>query len=139
MSDLVQKFREALAKISKWPWGIMADGPYGDGKPWKAHMESAEGLTIGSSYHTEPIARLSGYLHPVEANADFFIHAPQWLSEAADEIERQTKEINGLTNALKLSEEFRQHREQCRYHPYTEKWSCEPRCKVFIEGPKETP
>lgn len=66
------------------PWGIMNDGPIGDGKPWRAHMEPEAGLTVGSTVHTEPIARVSGYLMPVEANADFIAHAREdilWLIE----------------------------------------------------------
>ena len=60
---------ETLAAMTSGVWGVMRDGPEGDGKPWTAHMEVAPGLTIGTTTHTEPIARISGYLLPAEANA----------------------------------------------------------------------
>jgi hypothetical protein len=45
-------------------------GRYGSAEPTQGAFEAAPGLTIGSNRHTEPIARFSGYLLPVEANAD---------------------------------------------------------------------
>jgi hypothetical protein len=52
---------------------IMRDGPVGDGKPWTAFMEAAPGLTIGTTDHTEPFCRVSGYLRDVEANTELLI------------------------------------------------------------------
>jgi hypothetical protein len=52
---------------------IMHDGPIGDGKPWKAYMEASPGLTIGTTDHTEPFCRVSGYLRDAKANAELLV------------------------------------------------------------------
>ena len=72
-------------------WGIMPDGPQGDGKPWAAHMEAAAGLTIGCDSNTEPVCRVSGYLMPVKANARLIASAPALLSA----MERIRSELDG--------------------------------------------
>lgn len=54
---------------------IMRDGPNGDGKPWQAYQEAAPGLTIGTTDHTEPLCRVSGYLRKVEAEANLIIES----------------------------------------------------------------
>lgn len=60
------------------PWGRYGwPGPDGEIRPLQGAIEAAPGLSIGSVEHTEPIARFSGYLLPVEANADFSAHARQ--------------------------------------------------------------
>lgn len=45
-------------------------------EPWKAMMEAAPGLTIGSAHNTEPVCRVSGYLQPCVANAKLIAAAP---------------------------------------------------------------
>jgi hypothetical protein len=62
----------------------MMDGPDGDKRepwePWIAFREAAPGLTIASPSNTEPIARVSGYLQPVVANARLIAAAPDLLA-----------------------------------------------------------
>lgn len=62
-------------------WGIMNDGPIGDGKPWTAYGEAAPGLTICSTHNTEPVCRVLGYLQPVEAYAALIAAAPETAAE----------------------------------------------------------
>jgi len=57
------------------PWGRYGDTRTGKVEPRQGSMEAAPGLCIGSVQHTEPIARFSGYLMNVEANADFVVAA----------------------------------------------------------------
>ena len=64
-------------------WVEMKDAVYK--KP--AFMEPAPGITICSPHNTEPIARFSGYLMPLEANVSFAIHARTDLPEALDDID----------------------------------------------------
>ena len=40
-----------------------------------AFMEAAPGITVGTPHNTEPIARFSGYLMPLEDNVAFVLHA----------------------------------------------------------------
>lgn len=76
MTDLVQKFREALAKITPWPWYR------GKGKTvvYSYTTPTTQGIVIASLFRSEE-------------DTQFVADAPQWLSEAAEEIERQTKII----------------------------------------------
>ena len=61
-------------KHTPLPWG-----PYGEPdkrwEPTQGTLEAAPGLTIGSPANTEPICRVSGYLQPLQANADFIVKA----------------------------------------------------------------
>lgn len=70
------EIRERLQAAARDQWDIMRDGPNGDGEPWTAHREAAPGLTIGSHDHTEPLARVSGYLRNAKANAALIANAP---------------------------------------------------------------
>ena len=84
-SHLVNLGGNMKTKHTSGPWGIMHDGPIGDGKPWVAFKgtvfeEVAPSLTIASPHNTEPICRVSGYLHPVMANAHLIAAAPELLT-----------------------------------------------------------
>lgn len=95
-SERLSEIQERLAKSSSAPWGIMLDGPRGDGKPWTAYREAAPGLTIGSPDHTEPVARVSGYLRSAEANAALIANAPADLQFLLADNERLRAEITKL-------------------------------------------
>jgi hypothetical protein len=76
-----------MSNYTRGDWGLMHDGPVRDDywEPWRAHGETASGgLTIGSDGHTEPICRVSGYLHNVQANARLIIAAPKLLRALQD-------------------------------------------------------
>ena len=71
-----------MSKHTPGPWGPMV-GPESV-NPWNptqgAYETEAGGLTIGSASHTEPICRVSGYLHDLEANARLIAAAPDLLA-----------------------------------------------------------
>ncbi len=84
------------------PWGIMLDGPHGDGKPWLAFREAAPGLTVGAANHTEPVARMSGYLMSAEANAELVANAPadlRWLVDRCRVLEERNAELTKQRDA----------------------------------------
>lgn len=64
------------------PWGLMNDGPLNRPlwEPWTAYPEAAPGLTVGSTNHTEPVCRVSGYLRDAVANARLIIASPELLA-----------------------------------------------------------
>lgn len=87
--------REVRKKVTSGMWGRY--GFWESGKPPQPHKgatEPAAGLTIGSTGHTEPIARVSGYMHNVEANADYITvvinHIPDLLDDI-DELEEENE------------------------------------------------
>jgi len=65
-------------------------GPYGSPdkrwEPTRGSMEAAPGLTIGSTDNTEPICRVSGYLQPLEANADFICTAVNYHERLVEQV-----------------------------------------------------
>lgn len=68
------------------PWGL-----YGSKEPTRGFAEAAPSLSVGSVEHTEPICRVHGYLHDVEANAALIAAAPDLLEAckaALENIER---------------------------------------------------
>lgn len=77
------------------PWGVMHDGPAGDGMPWVAFREAAPGLTIGSPHNTELICRVSGYLQPVEANAAHIVRCVNNFDEAREWIRAALNMVDG--------------------------------------------
>jgi hypothetical protein len=62
---------DLLEVRAKGLMGPMGDGPYPRRiwEPWRAGMEAAPGITLGTDDHTELFARVSGYLRDAEANA----------------------------------------------------------------------
>lgn len=80
------------------PWGRY--GWRADGAPvlpTQGILESAPGLSIGSVTHTEPIARFSGYLLPVEANVEFTIHA----REAVPALVARVRELEAALETIR--------------------------------------
>ena len=90
------------AKHTPAPWGVMNDGPLGDGKPWTAHLEAAPGLTLVSPHNSEPICRVSGYCQPVEANARLIAESPVLL-DIAERVWKHAK-IDGTLPVLLLQD-----------------------------------
>jgi len=64
-----------MTKHTPGAWGFMDDAAFR--KP--AFREAAPGITISSPSNTEPICRVSGYLQPLEANANLISAAPDLL------------------------------------------------------------
>ena len=91
MSDRIAEIWEREEKATEGPWGR-----YGTGKPMQGKLEAAPGLSIGSVTHTEPLCRVSGYLLPLEANAEFILHAREdipWLLTRLESAETVFQEI----------------------------------------------
>lgn len=65
------------------PWAFMNDAVLRKA----AFQEAAPGITIASPANSEPICRVSGYLHPLEANARLITAAPDLLKACKDAIE----------------------------------------------------
>lgn len=57
---------------------------FGHWEPRKGSLETAPSLSVGSVHHTEPICRVSGYLHDVEANTNLIAAAPDGLQTAEE-------------------------------------------------------
>ena len=98
--DAIEK---RLESATPGPWGYYG-GENAD-HPTRGTLEAAPGLTIGSTCNTEPIARLSGYLLPVEANADFVIHAPEdikWLLARVKESDALLRELSEAVKTYRL-------------------------------------
>ena len=79
-------------------WWPMGDGPLRDDLwvPWTAFGEAAGGITIGSTEHTEPICRVSGYLQPVIDNARLIAVSPRmddYIAKRANEGDTDAAEI----------------------------------------------
>jgi hypothetical protein len=74
MTSKYEEIKTRCEKATPGPWDRYGDYRFPI-KPQQGSLEAAPGLSIGSVTHTEPIARFSGYLMPVEENADFCIHA----------------------------------------------------------------
>ena len=85
MTDLVQKFREALAKITPRPWFFVKEiSRFSDCASYYVATKKK-----GPIYAEHSImVCCDDDLERDIPNAKFIAHAPQWLSEAADEIER---------------------------------------------------
>lgn len=70
--EVREYLRELRKKITPGLWGRF--GYWREGKPpqpVQTPLEAAPGLSVGSTRHTEPVARFNGYGTDVEANADF--------------------------------------------------------------------
>lgn len=91
--------RARLQAAFRGPWGVMHDGPKGDGEPWVAHMEAAPGLTVGAVEHTEPVARVSGYLYDVKANAALISHAPEDIAFLLALVEKQREALQHVADS----------------------------------------
>jgi len=64
--------RELRKKITPGLWGRFGYWRQNTPpQPTQTPLEAAPGLSIGSTRHTEPIARFNGHGCDVEANADF--------------------------------------------------------------------
>lgn len=99
--------REAVA--TPGPWGRYGwPGIDGVITPMIGYMEQSPGLNLGSTKHTEPIARFYGYMHPVEANTDFAAGAREdipWLLDQIEQLEEQVKkgaQATAILNALSM-------------------------------------
>ena len=77
MTDLVQKIRESLAKISEWPWKIEQETC----NCLDIHSEGKLVCQVIDNDGDEITDQMA-------ADAEMIIRAAPWLSEAADEIER---------------------------------------------------
>ena len=87
MTDLVQKIREALAKITPWPWLYTPAHTAKYGKKWRGMVGNKDAIgQVGIIDNRE--------------NGNFVAHAPQWLSEAAEEIERLNRDIEKYKDQL---------------------------------------
>ena len=111
MTDLVQKIREALAKITPWPWLYTPAHTAKYGKKWRGMVGNKDAIgQVGIIDNRE--------------NGNFIAHAPQWLSEAAEEIGR-------LQNWIR---EHGRHDYGCDAVEFTKGCS---KCEIL--APKETP
>ena len=67
-------------------------GPYGSPdkrwEPVQGCMEGAPGVTICSTDNSEPICRVSGYLQPLEANAEFICRAVNYHDRLVEQLKR---------------------------------------------------
>lgn len=70
--EIREYLRELRSKVTPGLWGRFGYWKQNlPPQPTKTPLEAAPGLTIGSTRHTEPIARFNGYGMDVQANADF--------------------------------------------------------------------
>lgn len=108
----LEELARRLEAATPGPWGRYGSsidpltGRDGPPRPSKGSLEAAPGLSIGSVQHTEPLARFSGYLLPVEANADLVVAAvnalPALLAEVralrddAEELRATREEIRAV-------------------------------------------
>lgn len=70
--EVREYLRELRKKITPGLWGRFGYWKQNQPpQPTKTPLEASPGLSIGSTRHTEPIARFNGYGMDVEANADF--------------------------------------------------------------------
>lgn len=86
------------------PWNL-----YGSKEPTRGDLEAAPSLSIGSVHHTEPICRVHGYLHDVEANAALIAGAPTLLEACKSALEScehfgLSASINVLRDAIAKAE-----------------------------------
>ncbi len=99
---------EMCEKATAGPWG-----KYGHKEPTQGSLEAAPGLSMGSIHHTEPIARFSGYLLPVEDNTNFCIEArealPHWIVRA-QAAETENKRLTELyADTIKITKQEAPH------------------------------
>jgi hypothetical protein len=86
-TDVLDEIEQRANAAMPGPWGRMGS-PGKPVVPTQGSMEAAPGLTIGSIGNTEPIARFSGYLMPLEANVEFCIHAREDVPWLIGEVKR---------------------------------------------------
>jgi len=86
---MIKKLRKIGKKATEGPWGRYGNIIPGEHeiKPRQGSLEAAPSLSIGSVAHTEPICRVHGYLHPVEANSDFIATARNKWDALLDVVE----------------------------------------------------
>ncbi len=93
--EIREYLRTLRKKVTPGLWGRF--GYWKDNlppQPIKGALEPAPGLSIGSTRHTEPIARFSGYGMDVEANADYvtvIVNHLEDLLNDLDELEEENK------------------------------------------------
>ena len=89
MTDLVQNIREALAKISEWPWKIEQETR----NCLDIHSEGKLVCQVIDNDGDEITDQMA-------ADAEMIIRAAPWLSEATEEIERLHREIEKAIHQL---------------------------------------
>jgi hypothetical protein len=95
--ERIAEIRARADAATPGPWGRygwVVDGE--EVSPLQGVLEAALGLSLGSVHHTEPIARFSGYLLPVESNADFSAHARTDVPDLLDALVAARAEIAAL-------------------------------------------
>jgi hypothetical protein len=70
-------------------------------QPTKGALEAAAGLSIGSTRHTEPVARFSGYGMDVEANADYVTVLVNHIEDLLNDLDELEEENWLLKETLK--------------------------------------
>ena len=93
--------RELRKKVTPGLWG--RHGYWKNSQPpqpTKGPFEAAPGLTIGSTRHTEPIARFSGYGMDVEANADYVTVAVNHVEDLLNDLDELEEENRILKEML---------------------------------------
>jgi hypothetical protein len=99
-SEIREYLRQARNKISAGLWGVW--GLWRDEKrpqPTKTPFEVSPGLSIGTTSSTQPLARLSGYGHNCEANADYItilVNSIDVLLDDLDELEKENVALKEL-------------------------------------------
>lgn len=102
--EVRQFLREAKKKITSGFWGRYGNWNNKPPQPYKGVMEAAPGLTIGATGNVEPIARISGYKHDVEANADFITVAINHIGDLLDDLDELEEENEILIDRIKRME-----------------------------------
>lgn len=105
-SKIIREYLRATMKyITPGLWGRY--GYWENGKqpqPHKGSMEAAPGLTIGTTGHTEPIARFSGYGHDVSINADYvtvLVNSAKDLLDDIDSLELENELLREKISRIK--------------------------------------
>lgn len=91
--DVRQYLRELRKKVTPGLWGRF--GYWKNSvppQPVKGTLEAAPGLSIGSTRHTEPVARFNGYGMDVEANADYVTVLVNYIEDLLNDLDELEEE-----------------------------------------------
>ena len=99
--EIREYLRELRKKVTPGLWGRFGYWKNNTPpQPMKGALEPAPGLSIGSTRHTEPVARFNGYGMDVEANADYVTVVVNHIEDLLSDIEELELENNLLKELL---------------------------------------
>lgn len=101
--EIREYLRELRKKVTPGLWGRHGYWKQNVApQPTKGVFEAAPGLSIGSTRHTEPVARFNGYGMDVEANADFVTVLVNHIDDILNDLD-ELEEENWLLKETLLS------------------------------------